>query len=276
MIEAPESVVIANQISTQLKDKKIIDVTAMHTPHKLVWTFKEPSQYSSLLKGKVITGAQGLGSQIELECENIRIVLSDGFIIKHTKNNDEIPDKHQLLIKLDDGSYLVAWVQMYGGLACFVTGEYDNKYYLVAKEKPFVLSKEFTLSHWKSLFTPEVEKLSTKAFLATEQRIPGLGNGVLQDILFNAKIHPKTKINKLSDIDRENLYGAVVSTLNHMVEAGGRDTEKDLYGNSGDYQTIMSTKAINLPCPNCKGNKKKYAYMGGSVYVCENCQKEVK
>lgn|GEM_PF-2077218 len=30
-----------------------------------------------------------------------------------------------------------------------------------------------------------------KAFLATEQRIPGLGNGVLQDILWTARIHPK-------------------------------------------------------------------------------------
>lgn len=276
MIEAPESVVIANQITTQLKGKKITDVTAIHTPHKLVWTFKEPSQYSSLLKGKVITGAQGLGSQIEIECNNIRIVLSDGFIIKQIKNDSEIPDKHQLLVKFDDGSYLVAWVQMYGGLACFVAGEYDNKYYLVTKEKPFLLSKEFTLSYWKSLFTEKTEKLSTKAFLATEQRIPGLGNGVLQDILFNAKIHPKTKTNKLSEQDRKNLYKAVVSTLSQMVEAGGRDTEKDLLGNNGKYETIMSTKAINLPCPTCGGVKKKFAYMGGSVYVCENCQQEIK
>jgi hypothetical protein len=34
----------------------------------------------------------------------------------------------------------------------------------------------------------EVKKLSLKALLATEQRIPGLGNGVLQDILFKARM----------------------------------------------------------------------------------------
>jgi formamidopyrimidine-DNA glycosylase len=41
--------------------------------------------------------------------------------------------------------------------------------------------------------------LSAKAFLATEQRIPGLGNGVLQDILFTAGIHPKRKMAAISE-----------------------------------------------------------------------------
>ena len=46
--------------------------------------------------------------------------------------------------------------------------------------------------------TKGYRKKSAKALLATDQMIPGLGNGVLQDILYLARVHPKTKIAVLS------------------------------------------------------------------------------
>lgn len=273
MIELPEATALSAQITKQLKGKKIKNVIAMHTPHKLVWTFKDPSKYNNILKGKVIEEARPLGSMVEISCGKAKIVLSEGFNIRYFENTSEVPEKHQLMVTFEDGSCLAAWVQMYGGLACFTDNEYDNKYYLIAQKKPSPFSKKFNLSYWNSLFTPETEKISAKAFLATEQRIPGLGNGVLQDILFNAKIHPKQKIVALSSEDRKKLYTVIVSTLEEMISKGGRDTEKDLQGNPGRYQTKMSTKTVGTPCPNCGTNIKKLAYMGGSVYVCETCQK---
>ncbi len=161
---------------------------------------------------------------------------------------------------------------MYGGLACFKNDEYDNEYYLIAKKKPSPISKDFTNSYWESLFTPETVKLSTKAFLATEQRIPGLGNGVLQDILFNAKIHPKRKICTLSIDEKNFLLNVVNLTLVEMINKGGRDTEKDLLAEEGRYFTKMSNKTAGKPCPACRSDIKKMAYLGGSVYFCEKCQ----
>jgi len=51
--------------------------------------------------------------------------------------------------------------------------------------------------------------MSAKAVLATQQRIPGLGNGVLQDVLWRAGVHPKRKLGTVSAAGREKLYGAV-------------------------------------------------------------------
>lgn len=69
------------------------------------------------------------------------------------------------------------------------------------------MSEEFSKEYFMELINAEdAQKKTAKAFLATEQTIPGLGNGVLQDILYNARIHPKTKINALSTEKRENLY----------------------------------------------------------------------
>jgi formamidopyrimidine-DNA glycosylase len=117
-----------------------------------------------------------------------------------------------------------------------------------------------------------VQKLSIKAFLATEQRIPGLGNGVLQDILFNSKINPKEKVVNLSEKQRNLLYKTIISTLREMTEQGGRDTEKDLFGNKGGYQTKMSKNTVNQSCKQCDTNIEKANYMGGSIYFCPTCQ----
>jgi len=119
----------------------------------------------------------------------------------------------------------------------------------------------------------EVQKLSAKAFLATEQRIPGLGNGVLQDILYAAKIHPKRQIGTLTDAEKETLLQSVKSTLKEMTLQGGRDTTKDLFGRPGGYSTRLSQATLEKPCPVCGGTIVKQAYMGGSIYFCEGCQK---
>jgi formamidopyrimidine-DNA glycosylase len=164
-------------------------------------------------------------------------------------------------------------IQMYGGVGSFLDGELDNLYYRVAKEKPSPFSPEFDKVHFDGIISAqEVQKLSLKALLATDQRIPGFGNGVLQDILFNAKMHPKKKVNTLSEKDKRDLFNSVSSTLSAMASQGGRDTELDLFGHPGGYKTVLSKNTVNKPCPVCKTKIKKEAYMGGSIYFCENCQ----
>ncbi len=115
--------------------------------------------------------------------------------------------------------------------------------------------------------------MSLKAFLATEKRIPGLGNGVLQDILFNAGLHPRKKVESLSAKEKEQIFQSIRSTLLEMVENGGRDTEKDLWGKPGGYKTIMSKNTFKSPCPSCGMGIERARYMGGSIYFCCNCQK---
>ena len=134
------------------------------------------------------------------------------------------------------------------------------------------LSADFA-PHFRKVFAESPGTLSAKAFLATEQRFPGLGNGVLQDILFAARIHPKRKLRDLTEAERERLLSAVVSVLGEMTAQGGRDTEKDLFGRVGGYATKMSKNTLAHGCPVCGGTITKDAYLGGSVYYCPACQK---
>jgi len=163
---------------------------------------------------------------------------------------------------------------MYGGLGGFLAGELDNRYYRVAKEKPSPVSPIFDKGYFdRIIYAPEVKKLSLKALLATEQRIPGLGNGVLQDILFKAGMHPKKKVHTLSEKDNKILFDSLKATLSAMAAQQGRDTELDLFGRPGGYRTLLSKNTVDKPCPACGAPIKKESYMGGSVYYCEKCQR---
>lgn len=273
VIELPEAAVLAQQVNQTLVGKRIKNVIAAHTPHKLAWYFGDPLEYRSLLTGKVISGAASYGGQVEITAGKAKLLFSDGVNLRYYDKGTKLPDKHQLLLEFDDGSSLVGWVQMYGGLSAFPEGKNDNKYYLMAKEKPSPLSGDFDENYFKSLFDEGTAKLSLKAFLATEQRIPGLGNGVLQDILFNAKMHPKKRGGTLSAADRQVLLDSIKNALWEMTAKGGRDTEIDLFGKAGAYKTKLSKKTAGQPCPVCRALIEKEAYMGGSIYYCVGCQK---
>lgn len=272
MIEIPESLVLAGQLNQTVRGKRIVKAEAGHTSHGFAWYCGEPKEYADKMEGKVIGESAGIGSMIEMEAEDYHFIVGDGTNIRYYEAGRKLPDKYQTRIILEDGSSLICTVQMYGSMFLVKPKEYDNPYYLAAKEKPMPGTEEFDYAYFKSLREDLSGTLSMKAFLATQQRIPGLGNGVLQDILLEAGLHPKRKINTLRDADWKKLYEALLSVLQQMLKEGGRNTEKNLFGMPGGYQTRLSKKTVGYTCPYCGNIIQKAAYLGGTVYYCSGCQ----
>ena len=272
MIEIPESHAYARQAGDMLSGRTVTDVFNATYPHKFTWYTGDPAAYRSLFAGKKVLAAAGYGAFVDLLLEDrVHIALSDGVHMRYCPAGADIPPKYQLLIAFDDDSFLVFTVAMYGGINAF-RDKLDNPYYLGALSKPSPHDNRFDAAYFDRLVAGAKPNLSAKAFLATQQRIPGLGNGVLQDILFNARIHPKRKMATLGERELDALFGAVKSTLAEMTAVGGRDTEKDLFGNSGGYKVILSKNTYTDPCPVCGGALVKEAYLGGAVYYCPHCQ----
>ena len=258
MIELPEAAVLALQLNKKVKGRRIKKVIAAHSPHKFAWYQGSPQNYNSLLKGKTIVNSSNAGGIVEIKADDVIIALSDGAGLRYHFDDKELPKKHQLLIELDNNTFLSVSIQMYGGILCFKEGECDNKYYLIAKEKPSPTSREFSEKYFNRIISSKnLQNKSIKYLLATEQRIPGLGNGVLQDILFNAKIHPKSKTANLSDDEKCELFNSIKNVMADIIKKGGRDTEKDLFGNYGGYITNLSKNTAGQPCINAVQQLKK-------------------
>lgn len=275
MIELPEAIVLSQQLADMLKGKVVTDVIASYSPHKFAFFHHDPEGYSDLLAGKRVEDAKPNGGQVELFVEDVRLVLTDGVTLRYIEPEGKLPSKHQLLIGFDDHSCIVSSVQMYGMLWAFKAGELEHPYYLMSKERYNALDERFDENYFMDLVKRSVmQKKSVKAMLATEQSIPGLGNGVLQDILYQASLHPRRKVSTLSEAEQQGLFRSLKSTLAEMVEQGGRDTEKDLFGQKGGYITRLSKNTLGHTCPRCGGMILKESYLGGTVYYCNGCQKE--
>lgn len=274
MIEIPEAITLAKQCNQTVQGKKIKNVIAASSPHHFAWFFGDPAEYHALLQGRTLETAQAYGGRLEIAAEGAVLHFGDGVNLRFYDRGEKVPPKHQLLLLFSDESSLVCTVAMYGGMWCFCGDEFyrDNFYANVAKEKPSPLSTDFDEAYFFSLFDDQSAKLSAKAFLATEQRIPGLGNGVVQDILLAAQIHPKRKMKTLDQEEKLLLFHQVKDVLREMTSCGGRDTEKDLFGRPGGYRTNLSKLNKGLICPLCGSAVKKETYLGGSIYYCTSCQ----
>jgi len=272
MLEIPESYAIAKQLNQVIKGKTISYVKANQSPHSFAWYFGNPEDYDKLLSGKTIGISSPVAGLIEIEVEDCRLLFGDGATLRYYEELKKVPKKHQLYVEFDDSTALVCTIQMYGGIWAFHEGEFNDIYYLGSKEKPSPLTDEFDLEYFRSLRVEGSERLSAKAFLATKQRIPGLGNGVLQDILYLAGIHPRRKMYDVTDKEYDNLFEIIKTTLRKMADLGGRDTEKDLFGNPGGYQSYLSKNTVWTTCVKCGYELHKENYMGGTIYYCEHCQ----
>lgn len=272
MLEIPEAFVIAGQIGGQLTGRRVVSAVAGASPHGFAWYHGDPAGYGALLAGRAVAGARPAAGMVEMVFEGAGLVFCDGASPRFLAPGAKRPKKHQLLLEFDDGSGLSCGVQMYGGMWAFPAGGFDNGYYDAARKKPSPLTDGFTFDSFSEIVSSAEGKVSAKALLATQQRIPGLGNGVLQDILFRAGIHPKRKLSSFAPGDVEKLYTCVVEVLRAMAAAGGRDVEKDFFGNPGGYKTILSRLTVGRPCPVCGAEIRKEAYLGGAVYYCPVCQ----
>jgi len=276
MLEAPEARLFATQLAGVLTGKTIETVIAGFTPHKFTFYNPAPEAFAGVLVGRTVTGARPVGGMVEILAGEVSLVFTDGVNFRYIEPPGDLPRSHQLLIGFTDQSCLTASVRMYGGIISFTGRKPEGNlagYYETALNRPQVLSDGFTREYFMSLVEdPAVRNKSVKALLATGQRISGLGNGALQDILFHAGIHPKTGTSRLSSRELDKLYESIKCTLGKMVAEGGRDCETDIFGRKGGYRAVLSKDTAGSPCPVCGAAIIKENYMGGSVYYCPVCQ----
>ncbi len=268
MIELPESANLARQIRETLTGKMIVSADAGTSAHKFAWYTADPAEYGAKLTGRTVDAARAVAGYVLMDLSGMTLRFHDGINLRYREAGGTAPEKHQLQLVFDDDSALAATVSMYGGIEAYDTPD-DNPYFRAAMEKPTPYEDAFDEAYFDSIVKAAKRTLSAKALLATEQRIPGLGNGVLQDILFGARVNPTKKLQALSDAELGALYRSIKTVLSDMLRLNGRDSEHDLFGKSGDYRTLRSCPA----CPTCGCAITRKAYMGGNVYFCPVCQK---
>jgi len=279
MIEMPEAATLARQMNAELTGKNITCFSRGTQTHRFLWLNRPEDEYESILPGKTITGASHYGRSIYLFLgrENMLWWGDAGGKILYHPPGVKPPAKVHLVWEFSDGSHLTYALQMWGAVKLLDASEFDHKPHAETGLPP--LHPDFTFERFNSMLDDYPEKTSKgiKGFLvATGYAVPnhvnGLGNAILQDILFHARLSPRRKIPAITPDERQGLYNAIQSTVAKAIQGGGRDDETDLYGNKGSYARLMGAKTANTPCPNCGTDIQKISYLGGACYLCPECQ----
>jgi formamidopyrimidine-DNA glycosylase len=275
MIELPEALTIARQISRELKGKRIEAAIRGNAPHKFAFYNHPAEVYEAILSGKIMGEATDHGACIlaSVEPDYVLVLGGGGERILFHPGEKTLPKKHQLLLRFQDGAYLTVTVQGWGCAQLLHRSEVAD-FPPALEKRVSPLSDRFTFDYFQQLFEElEAEDpRSAKYFIISKPGIWGVGNGYLQDILFRAKIHPRRRMVNITEGERQALYEAIKETLQQAVALGGRDTERDLYNCPGKYKRIMDSRSAGRPCPDCGTTIEKISYLGGASYFCPRCQ----
>jgi formamidopyrimidine-DNA glycosylase len=276
MIELPEAAALARQMQRELSGRCIAEAVVGMTPHKFAWYSRPSAEYAGILCGKTVgdTSSRGAIIMIRLEPGWVLCLAELGGRVLYHPAGAKLPDRHQILLRFEDGGAITVTIQMWGALQLYTAAELAQKPHLTRQEKIPPLSDDFTFDYFQALLADPIERerKSAKYFMISKPGLLGVGNGCLHDILFRAKIHPKHLIKDFTPAQAHALYDATRETLRLMVEGGGRDIEKDLYGNPGKYACILHAKSAGEACPVCATPIEKTAYLGGAAYFCPRCQ----
>ncbi|UCH32315.1 MAG: hypothetical protein JSV05_02750 [Candidatus Bathyarchaeota archaeon] len=285
MIELPEAVAFSKQINETLVGKKIRHALKGQNPHKFAFPEKGTKQlgaeysdedFARILTGKSITKSWSSGNVIlvEMDTDYLLSLGCGGEKIVYHETERTIPKKHQLLLTFEDDTFLSVTISGWGEVRLLKTEDLERHPH-IGYDKIDPLSAEFTFEAFERLIEEigENRKRNAKRFFISEPGFRGIGNGVIQDIFFLARIHPRREMRSLSKEERRLLYETTRIELQKMVDLGGRDSEKDLFDTWGGYKRRLHGKVVDEPCPVCETPIVKEQFGGGSIYFCPSCQK---
>ncbi len=274
MIELTEALPFAKKANESLKGLEIINAEVLKFPHKFAWFNHENDLFKNKLMNRQIVEVTSSAHFIRFILDNQNeLAISEDVSFTYA-NQLSNKTKHQLKLDLSNGYSLIFQIKLYGFVLLGTKDELSEQqhYYRKAIEAISPLDDRFTFEYFKERTMLDSKKGSLKQALATEQHIPGFGNGLLQDVLFHAKMSPKRKISLLTEEDNKNLYQKLIEKITEIVTKGGRDLQIDMFGERGGYTTLMTSARDT--CPICHQPLSKEAYLGGKVIYCPFCQIE--
>ena len=120
-------------------------------------------------------------------------------------------------------------------------------------------------------------RVQIKAALLDQKVVSGIGNIYVDEILYDARLHPRRKANTLSEAEWEGLHAAIRENLRAGVEHRGTTVRlyRDVLNRPGSHQDYLRVfEKHGKPCPDCEGKVVREKIGGRATHYCPSCQRE--
>lgn len=181
--------------------------------------------------------------------------------------------KHvHVIFKMKDGGLLVySDIRRFGELR-ILNKESDHPPLLKMAPEPF---DEEACDHFLSLCQlPKYKGKPIKEVIMDGQVISGCGNIYATEALFQMKIHPARKAERISLKRKTKLFHVIVTILLKSIEAGGSSISdyRNVNGEAGTMQDRLKMYG-QKNCPSCQTETKRVQIAGRTSVFCSKCQK---
>lgn len=258
-----ELVVGSKILGTELLDPALVDQSL-------------PEEFARRLADVWVTGARRYAKHIVLDLDSgdsldLQLKLAGQLLLVPPV---EAPESDVMLIfHLDDERRLYLRDELRLTRARFFgPGELEKE---LADLGPDPLEDGFTVEYLRRSLGGRRSRI--KPLLMEQRLVAGIGNIYVDEILYDARIHPRRKASTLSTEECRALHAAIRENLEAGIEHRGTTVQfhRDLLGRPGEHQYYLRVfERGGQPCPECGGKVAQEQVGGRSTYYCPDCQIE--
>jgi formamidopyrimidine-DNA glycosylase len=187
--------------------KKVLTVLTRNV-RSPVWRGVSPAKLVKTLTGKLLTGSESHGKQMLFQFgEDAWLGIHLGMTGDLTQEplNYRLRKHDQLALQQADHWLVFSDQRRFGRLRL---AEGANRPNWWTRLPPAILSTRFTIE-WVAEFCARRKRTPLKALLLMQERFPGIGNWMADEILWRARLNPKAPAGRLSPAAMGKLYRAI-------------------------------------------------------------------
>jgi formamidopyrimidine-DNA glycosylase len=260
--ELPDVESIRRHLESTVLKRRIADV---HVTSPAILQGTSPARFREALRGRAFASTSRHGKHlfVGLDRGGKELAIHFGMTgsLRFFEDMGEDPAHDRLRIDFEDSTHLaydsvrkLGRVQLIDDHDSFISGKQLG---------PDALTQVDDFESFRELLGGK--RGNVKAVFMDQKLIAGIGNVYSDEILFQARVNPKSRIDALDEEVLRALFKAMREVLQTSIDTGA-DPEKL----PRDY--LIHQRHAKGVCPLCGGRVKKETIAGRTAYYCPSCQ----
>lgn len=261
--------------------RRLLTQTIVNIPITNVVVNREKSlnvtmeQFTEALTGSRVIFVERRGKHLVFHLNNggrLLLHLMLGGMLYLGRRDEERPSR-STQVEITFGDQILYFIGLRLGYLHFLTArETDEALKLLGPE---LMDRRMNKARFVELIGKRRGAL--KSTLVNQQVVAGIGNCYADEIAFDARIHPLSKIQNLTAEALEQLYDSTVKVMTEATDGGGY---MEMPFQAGDVLTGSYNDRCKVydregePCVRCGTPIIKTEHTGRKVFFCPNCQHE--
>jgi formamidopyrimidine-DNA glycosylase len=260
MPEFPDVEIFERYLDATALDQKIARVSVKN---RTVLRHISPQTITRNLDGRKLRSSRRHGKFLFRQLDkNGSVVFHFGMtgFLKYFKDKAEEPEHTRVRMDFSNGSFL--------GYVCLrMFGEVDHTRDVDRYIEERGLGPDALALTWKQFKNRLAgKKSSVKSGLMDQKLLAGIGNVYSDEILFQARVHPQDRVDRLGERILHKIYKMMKSVLSKTISYQA-DPHRVCKG------WLLPHREKGANCPRCGKGLDRVAIMQRSAYVCPNCQR---